>query len=122
MFRIVYVERFSKGIFIDLARESIFSELTNRELSVSCPDDKIYHQKSGGFVTLHKNGQSRGCTGYVIAEKPLLETIKEIAVAAAFEDPRFPSLGKSEFEKIDIEISVLSELIPVNSIEEIEIG
>ena len=73
----------------------------------------------GAFVTLHiKDSQGqrklRGCIGRMIASSPLQKTVRTMAVEAAFGDPRFPSLEKSEFPGIDVEISALSpmELCP----------
>ncbi len=111
-----------KKFLLNLARETIKAEIEKRKLSITCPDEPLFQRKTGGFVTLHKAGKLRGCIGYVIAYKTLFETIKEMAKAAAFNDPRFPSLQKSELENIEIEISVLSELIPVQSVDEIKIG
>ena len=111
-----------RKFLLKLARESIRAKLEHGKLNLACPPAEIYRQKRGGFVTIHKNGTLRGCIGYVIPVKSLYETIKEMAIAAAFDDPRFPTLDKSEFDEIDIEISVLSEMIPINSIEEIKVG
>lgn len=60
------------------------------------------------FVTLHLNGKLRGCIGGLQAQMPLVEDVAEHAYAAAFRDPRFPSLTEHESKNIDIEISVLS--------------
>jgi len=76
----------------------------------------------GGFVTLDKGGRLRGCIGYVVAVKPLYETVSEMAVQAALHDPRFPAVTASELPDIEIEISVLSPLLPVDDISEIEVG
>ena len=79
-------------------------------------------QKLGAFVTLTKNHQLRGCIGYIIGREPLFDTIRSAAIHAAVNDPRFSALKKSEFEKIKIEISILSEFAPINSYDEIIIG
>jgi len=111
-----------KIFLLNLARETIKVEIEKKKFSITCPDEPLYQRKTGGFVTLHKAGKLRGCIGYVIAYKTMFETIKEMAKAAAFNDPRFPPLQKSELENIEIEISILSELIPVQSVDEIKIG
>ena len=66
-------------------------------------------QELASFVTLHINGQLRGCIGALEAYQPLIEDIAEHAFSAAFQDPRFPALSKDEFEQLDIEISVLGK-------------
>lgn len=66
-------------------------------------------QNYATFVTLHKMGALRGCIGTLEAYQPLINDIAEHAYAAAFSDPRFPGLEQSEFDQLDIEISVLSQ-------------
>ena len=78
--------------------------------------------KQGVFVTLKKRGELRGCIGTVIADRPLFELVVENSYNAAFRDPRFAGLDKAEFEDIVIEISVLTEPVPVSSVEEIVVG
>ena len=76
----------------------------------------------GCFVTIHKSGQLRGCIGIFEGRGPLWKNIEEMALQAAFQDPRFPPLVAKEFEKIDIEISALSPLRKINSVDEIKVG
>ncbi|MFH1136931.1 MAG: AmmeMemoRadiSam system protein A [Pseudomonadota bacterium] len=78
--------------------------------------------RSGAFVTLHKKGSLRGCIGRFTADGPLTDTVEEMAQAAAFEDPRFPSLTPAELDQIDLEISVLTPMTRVRDHEEIEVG
>ena len=85
-------------------------------------EDRIFQERRGAFVTLHKHGQLRGCIGYIVGIAPLLDTIQRMAIASAFEDPRFPSLEKEEFKYLNIEISVLTPLKKVRDISEIKIG
>ena len=66
-------------------------------------------QNLATFVTLHKNGELRGCIGTLEAYQPLINDIAEHAYAAAFKDPRFPALEKNEFEQLGIKISVLGK-------------
>ena len=85
------------------------------------PGDNL-QRKHGAFVTLTLHGQLRGCIGFVIAERPLLETVREAARAAAFQDPRFSPLRGAELEEIHLEISVLSEPRRVHDVGEIRLG
>lgn len=80
------------------------------------------NEKRGAFVSLHKHGQLRGCIGYVHGVKPLADTISDMAIAAAFQDPRFPPLTKNELADLDIEISVLTPMKQLSDISEIEVG
>jgi AmmeMemoRadiSam system protein A len=62
------------------------------------------------FVTLTHKGRLRGCIGSIQARRPLLQDVKENAVAAALHDPRFPPLVAQELEHTQIEISLLSPM------------
>ena len=68
-------------------------------------------EPTAAFVSLHCAGRLRGCVGTVTADKPLHETVGHMARAAAFDDPRFPSLAANEVSAIDIEISRLSRMV-----------
>lgn len=78
-------------------------------------------QNCGAFVTLHKDGQLRGCIGQFTAKKPLYQIVQDMTKAAATEDYRFDKVTAGELKDIDIEISVLSPLKPIKSAEEIEL-
>lgn len=77
---------------------------------------------TGAFVTLNKDGRLRGCIGTFKAENPLCETIQQMTLAAATQDPRFSPVSKGELDHIEIEISVLTPMHKINSIDEIELG
>jgi len=64
------------------------------------------------FVSLHYQGRLRGCIGTLRAERPLHRMVAQMALSAAFDDPRFPPLTKSELPGVDIEVSRLSPLVP----------
>jgi MEMO1 family protein len=76
----------------------------------------------GAFVTLKKNGQLRGCIGRFEASGPLYDIVQKMAVAASTQDSRFLPVSEEEFDDIDIEISVLTPLKKISSIEEFELG
>lgn len=76
----------------------------------------------GAFVTLNKDGDLRGCIGLIISDRPVGEVVREMAVAAALEDPRFPPVRAAELPSIEIEISVLTEPEPISGPEDIVIG
>ncbi|HEY0665961.1 MAG TPA: AmmeMemoRadiSam system protein A [Gallionella sp.] len=61
------------------------------------------------FVTLTLDDQLHGCIGSLQAYRPLIDDVRENAVAAAFYDPRFPPLSKEEFPRTLIEVSLLSK-------------
>ncbi|MDR3237545.1 MAG: AmmeMemoRadiSam system protein A [Spirochaetia bacterium] len=85
-------------------------------------DDSIYAEKCGAFVTLHQRGELRGCIGYIEGVKTIPETVMEMALSAAFKDPRFPPLKKEEYDSIDLEISILSPIEEVTDLSGIVVG
>lgn len=67
-------------------------------------------QKNGAsFVTLTIYGGLRGCIGALEAYQPLAQDVRDHAIAAALEDPRFPPVQEKELEQIHIEVSRLTE-------------
>ncbi len=105
-----------KSMLLQLAHDAIESRIHDRILSLDKEKfDGVLQEKRGAFVTLTIDGDLRGCIGYIMAVKPLYETIAEMAVQAAFHDPRFPPLTEPEFGQIDIEISVLTPMIKVDN-------
>jgi AmmeMemoRadiSam system protein A len=79
-------------------------------------------EPAGAFVTLRLDHELRGCIGYIESSDPLSSVIDEVAEKAAFDDPRFPPLTPGEYPKIHVEISVLSPMKQIASIEEIVVG
>jgi len=113
-------------ILLDFAKTVVHSSLFNEKINIS---DKIkkFDQKQGVFVTIHKNGQLRGCIGFVIGYFPLYEGIINAAKSALFEDHRFSPVTKDEWKDLEIEISILTipesiNVSPDQLPKEIEIG
>ena len=78
-------------------------------------------QKCGAFVSLHKQGRLRGCIGHFGEDVPLHEIVAEMARAAAFEDPRFSPVHREELGDIDIEISVLTPMRRIQSLDDFQL-
>ncbi len=76
----------------------------------------------GVFATLKRDGELRGCIGYVLPNIDLQKRTARAVVAAATDDPRFHGVEADELSRIRISISVLAEPVPVNEVGEIEIG
>lgn len=67
------------------------------------------HAPGAAFVTLHtRSGALRGCIGSLVAHRPLIEDVRENAIAAAFRDPRFSPVTAKELDNIVVEVSVLT--------------
>ena len=111
-----------KQILLKIAREAIVNfvqegtipqrEVTNVNLLV----------KQGCFVCIKTNGMLRGCIGNFTSDKPLYQLVQEMALSAATQDPRFYPMKKSELENFELEISILSPLSKISSIDEILVG
>ncbi|MBN2008682.1 AmmeMemoRadiSam system protein B [candidate division KSB1 bacterium] len=111
-----------KATLLTIARQAIECAVSGKsapKLTVSSP---ILNEQRGGFVTLTKHSQLRGCIGYIQAVKPLAETIQEMAQAAATRDPRFTPVKKNEVDDLHIEISVLTPIREISDVNEIEVG
>ena len=104
-----------KKTLLSLARNSISSYIKSQ--CVTLPENSAFKLKRGVFVSLHINGNLRGCIGYIKGYKSIAESVKEMALAAAFQDPRFPPLTEKELERVTLEISILEELIPLQKNE-----
>ncbi|MEN6611715.1 MAG: TIGR00296 family protein [Methanoregulaceae archaeon] len=90
-----------------LARSAISHALARTPEAI-IPPSRIFSEKRGVFVTLKERGELRGCIGFPYPMMPLGAAIRDAAVAAAIEDPRFPPVARSEIGKIQIEVTVLT--------------
>ncbi|MGD2279536.1 MAG: AmmeMemoRadiSam system protein B, partial [Candidatus Omnitrophota bacterium] len=112
--------REQKDKLLKMARDTIEQYLkTGKRLEVEAEDEAL-KEEMGAFVTLHKNGQLRGCIGHIIGTQPFYLTVRDMAIASATEDPRFPTVTLDELDDIDIEISALSPMEKVEDYNEIK--
>ncbi|MBN2695814.1 AmmeMemoRadiSam system protein A [bacterium] len=96
-----------KQWLLQLSRETITQSFKNRSAEPqNIPD--IFYDKMGTFVTLKKNGDLRGCIGYLIPQKMIYQDVIDNSINSAFYDNRFSPLLKTELELIKIEISILT--------------
>ena len=113
-----------KKMLKDIALQSIVDSLNGKSVSVcESPLQKypMLNKKCGAFVSLHKHGHLRGCIGHFGEDYPLHEIVAEMARAAAFEDPRFMPVTRDELNDLDIEISVLTPMRRIQSLDEFEL-
>ena len=111
-----------KRRLLEIARKTLEDYLGKGEAEKIKEDDPALNEEMGAFVTLHKSGELRGCIGSMIGKGPLYLTIQNMAIAAATQDPRFPSVTKGELKDIDIEISVLSPMKKIDDPSKITMG
>ncbi len=111
-----------KKLLLQMARATIEAHLLDQPAPALGSTPQSLGERRGAFVSLHRQGRLRGCIGYLEAVKPLGETVREMAAAAAFHDPRFRPLGKDELADLELEISVLSPMQLIKNVEEIKVG
>jgi len=106
-----------------LARKSVETAVRERRLYEGpAPRRPALLEDRGAFVTLKKRGSLRGCIGYIFPMKPLYLTVRDVAALAALRDERFPPVTTAELDQLEYEISVLSPLRRVLTVEEIVVG
>ena len=105
-----------------IARDSVQSYLVNEPPGLPEVPAGVLTEPRGVFVSIHKDGELRGCIGNIHPSGALYRTAAECAVAAAVGDPRFMPLTLGEMPDVEFEVSVLSSMEPVENIADIEIG
>ena len=112
-----------KRMLKDIALTSIKDSLDGKRIAQPILNSKfsILNSRCGAFVSLHKHGRLRGCIGHFGEDVPLHEIVAEMARAAAFEDPRFMPVTRDELDDIDIEISVLTPMRRIESLDEFQL-
>jgi AmmeMemoRadiSam system protein A len=117
-----------KRTLLGIARGSILQALLGRGSRAKAPEASTeslperLRRPGGAFVTIRHAGELRGCIGYIESPLPLATVVAEVAEKAAFHDPRFQPLGVREAEEMVLEVSILSPLEPITSVEEIKVG
>jgi len=120
----------SDGVFlVKTARKAVTEFLSNGNRMKLEPDlEEKFSFNSGVFVTLNNPDGLRGCIGFPMPEKKLSHAIIEGAIAAATEDPRFPSVKTNELNDIVFEVTVLTPPVeidvsdPMEYLEKIKVG
>ncbi len=111
-----------KKKLLEIAKDSLENYIKNgKRVNFNCPDPQL-NQKRGAFVTLTKKGELRGCIGKIVSDIQLCEVIRDMAIEASSNDPRFYPVQADELKDIEIEISVLSPIERIDDINKIEVG
>ena len=106
----------SDGVFlVKTARQAVTEFLSNgNRIKLEAEYEKKFSFDSGVFVTLNKPDGLRGCIGFPMPEKKLSYAIIEGAIAAATEDPRFPSVITKELNDITFEVTILTPPVEID--------
>jgi len=116
-------------VLVKTARKAVTEFLSNGDrMKLESDLEEKFSFNSGVFVTLNNPDGLRGCIGFPMPEKKLSHAIVEGAIAAATEDPRFPSVKTNELNDIVFEVTVLTPPIeidvsdPTEYLEKIKVG
>lgn len=110
-----------KKTLLEVARKSIEGYLTNGVVPIVDVPESL-KKPGAAFVTLNENDMLRGCIGYTVAADALFKTVSDCAIKAAVADPRFRPVTLDEVPLLKIEISVLTPMEPVTSLDSIQVG
>lgn len=112
-----------KEQLLAISRRSVETAVRSGEMTdIDYEQSGTLSEALGAFVTLTKDGQLRGCIGYVVPMKPLQETVRDVAALAAVRDRRFPPVSEGELPELEYEVSVLSPMRRVTDVETIVVG
>jgi len=116
-------------VLVKTARKAVTEFLSNgNRIKLESDIEEKFSFNSGVFVTLNNPDGLRGCIGFPMPEKKLSHAIIEGAIAAATEDPRFPSVKTNELNDIVFEVTVLTPPVeidvsdPTEYLEKIKVG
>lgn len=104
------------------ARETIAQYLASSTAPLARGFGAAAWRQQGAFVTLHADGELRGCIGHLAEDRPLCQVVGAMALQAAFNDRRFSPLHAEELPGVTIEISVLTPYAPISSPAEVRVG
>lgn len=107
---------------LQLARRTLESYLSTGKVLEYTTADPALTQNAGAFVSLHRGEELRGCIGQISPDEELYKVVQHCALSAAFEDTRFSPVTEPEVPLLQVEISVLSLMERVHSVEDIEVG
>ena len=110
-----------------LVKRAINYHMRHKSLNgfkANLPEDKnvLSYTPYGLFVTLKKLEALRGCIGVLDTKKPLYELVCEMAIQAAFFDPRFTPISLKEVAALEVEISILFCPSLIKNLELLQIG
>src|SRR3989339_11787 len=107
---------------LNICKQTVEEYIKNNNILDWQIDDQNLNAHMGAFVSIYNKKELRGCVGMIKPQKPLWQTICDIAIAAATEDNRFISIQKDELIDLTYEINVLSVPKKINNWQDIILG
>lgn len=111
--------------YVELAKKTIDLIISKNEVYVPTDDeltDEMKTERAGAFVSIHENGQLRGCIGTIApTRKNIADEIISNAIAASTRDPRFNPIRTEELESLEINVDVLSPEEPIDSPDQLDV-
>ena len=118
--------------YVKLARASLESYIRDGK-KLKVPNDipdlilselpkEIFEKQAGAFVSIHKNGELRGCIGTISpAKSSIAEEIVDNAISASTRDPRFDAITEEELKFLEINVDILGEPEDIKSKKELDV-
>ena len=97
---------------VRLAREALTRYVEEKEILEPEKLPPVFDEKRGVFVTLHEDGDLRGCIGYPQPVMALGRAIVDSAINAGTRDPRFPGIRPGELKRMEMEVTILTKPEP----------
>ncbi|MDE7243988.1 MAG: AmmeMemoRadiSam system protein A [Oscillospiraceae bacterium] len=111
--------------WVRLARQSLETYIRTGQRLSELPEDlpeEMCTSQAGAFVSLHIDGQLRGCIGTISPAAPsVAEEIVQNAVSAGTGDPRFRPVRAHELDRLEYKVDVLGAAEQINSPEELDV-
>ena len=125
----LHARKEAEDIYVRLARLSVETYVAGRrpvslreaKRILSLPDP-LLKTKAGAFVSLHKEGQLRGCIGTISPTCPsLAKEILQNGISACSRDHRFSPVGPEELPFLEYSVDVLGEAETVASADDLDV-
>lgn len=112
-----------KRFLLALSRDTLNAYLGGRRLPAYHVTAPALVAPRASFVTLRRrdSGELRGCRGERVARRPLVESVVQMTIASAVDDPRFEPVRMGEVPGLHIEISALTPPRPIQP-EDVIVG
>ncbi len=85
-------------------------------------EDAMFNKQAGTFVSIHKDGQLRGCIGTILPTcSCIADEIMQNAISAGTNDPRFPMIKEDELPYLEMSVDVLDAPEPIDSPDQLDV-